>query len=94
MKSVIITVNLEYGYGQDREPGVVVDVKYKNGLFNKRFDWGALNLPNLYQKHVKTTSCYHICTKGIKKTQLHPRCKKKRNERKVNPSKVKLIQRK
>ena len=30
--------HLEYGYGQDREPGVVVDVKYKNGLFNKRID--------------------------------------------------------
>ena len=57
-------MKLEYGYGKDREPGVVVDVKYKNGLFHKRIDWGTTNLRNLYKKNVKTTSRYHICTKG------------------------------
>ena len=29
---------LEYGYGQDSEPGVIEDVKYKNNLFNKKID--------------------------------------------------------
>ena len=46
---------LEYGYGQDSEPGVIEDVKYKTDIINKKIERGALNLRNLYKKHVKRT---------------------------------------